>query len=355
MKKINFYSGPAILPEEVMQQAAEALVNFNGTGLSILEISHRAKEFVTVMEEACALVKELLKLDSRFDVVFLHGGALSQFHMVPMNLLGENQTASYFDTGYWAHGAMEEAKLFGNVHVAGSSADKQYTYIPGSCDIAPGSAYLHLTSNNTIYGTQLHGNKFPMPADCPIVCDMSSDIFSRELDFNRFGLIYAGAQKNAGAAGTTLVIVNRDLLGKVNRTIPRMLDYRLHIEKESMLNTPSVFAVYVSYLTLKWIKSKGIAQLEEINKRKAAALYTAIDNSPVFKGTVAKEDRSLMNVCFTSGDAGKDDAFVKFAAERGVVGIKGHRYVGGLRASLYNAMPEEGVTILVKAIEDFAA
>ncbi|MFN8287405.1 MAG: 3-phosphoserine/phosphohydroxythreonine transaminase [Chitinophagales bacterium] len=353
MKKINFYSGPAILPQEVLQQAQEALGNFQGSGLSVLEISHRSKPFVEVMEKARALVKELMKLDERYEVVYLHGGALSQFHMVPYNLLDGGATASYFDTGYWAHGAMEEAKLFGNVHIAGSSREGNYTSVPAQISVAPGSAYLHCTSNNTIYGTQLHGAKLPLNAGVPLVCDMSSDIFSRELDFNRFDLIYAGAQKNAGAAGTTLVIVNKEILGKVNRAIPKMLDYRKHIEADSMLNTPSVFAVYVSYLTLEWIKKQGLKNLESANIQKAQKLYNAIDSSSLFKGIVAKEDRSLMNVCFTTGDKERDKNFAAFAKNFGIVGIEGHRYVGGLRASIYNAMPETGVDTLIEAMAAF--
>ncbi len=353
MKKINFYSGPAILPAEVLQQATEALTDFQQTGLSILEISHRSKRFVEVMEKARALVKDLLQLDSRYEVVYLHGGALSQFHMVPYNLLDPQATASYLDTGYWAHGALEEAKLFGNVHIAASSREDSYTHIPNQLSIAPGSAYLHTTSNNTIYGTQLHGFKLPLNSGVPVVCDMSSDIFSRELDFNRFDLIYAGAQKNAGAAGTTLVIINREILGKVNRPIPKMLDYRKHIEQGSMLNTPSVFAVYVSYLTLEWIKKKGLKNLETSNNEKAQKLYAAIDESSMFKGIVAKEDRSLMNVCFTTGNKEEDKKFAAFAADYGIVGIEGHRYVGGLRASIYNAMPEHGVDVLIEAMKDF--
>ncbi len=353
MKKINFYSGPAILPAEVLQQASEALTDFEQTGLSILEVSHRSRQFVEVMEKARALVKELLQLDSRYEVLYLHGGALSQFHMVPYNLLDSNATASYLDTGYWAHGALEEAKLFGNVHIAASSREGSYTYIPAELSLAAGSAYLHITSNNTIYGTQLHGNKLPLNTGVPLVCDMSSDIFSRVLDFNRFDLIYAGAQKNAGAAGTTLLIINRDILGKVGRPIPKMLDYRKHIEQGSMLNTPSVFAVYVSYLTLEWIKKKGLKNLEAANNQKAQKLYAAIDNSGLFKGIVAEADRSLMNVCFTTGNKEADKKFAAFAADYGIVGIEGHRYVGGLRASIYNAMPEKGVELLIEAMKDF--
>lgn len=357
MKKINFYSGPAILPEEVLQGAEEALHDFAGMGLSILEISHRAKEFVKVMEEARSLVKELAGLGEDYEVLFLHGGASTQFYMAPINLLGDGETAAYFDTGQWAHLAMEEAKNFGKVHIACSSREAGYTYIPKQYDVPSNASYLHITSNNTIYGTQYHW--WP-DVKCPIVADMSSDIFSRQLDFNRFGLIYASAQKNIGPAGVTVVIVRKDLLGRVQRNIPKMLDYRTHIDKQSMHNTPSVFAVYVSYLTLQWIKKQGLKSIEETNVRKAAKLYGAIDDSSIFKGTVAKNDRSLMNVCFVIDPEKKkanpsltEEKFIEFAGQYGVVGIKGYRTVGGFRASIYNAMPESGVDTLIAAMKDF--
>lgn len=355
MSKLNFYSGPAILPPSVMQQAAEAIYNFDNTGLSILEISHRSKQFVKVMEEARALVKELLQLNNNYEVLFLHGGALSQFHMVPMNLLNSTETASYFDTGTWAHGALTEAKLFGNVHVACSSKDKNYTYIPQQYSLAANSKYLHLTSNNTIYGTQLSSAYMQrlMDEKTPLVCDMSSDIFSRRLDHNRFALIYAGAQKNAGAAGTTMVILNKEILGTVKRPIPKMLDYSRHIGADSMLNTPSVFAVYVSYLTLKWIKEQGVANLETVNTRKAAKLYAAIDSSSLYKGTVETDSRSQMNVCFLLNDESLNDKFNAYAEQHNILGLKGHRSVGGFRASIYNAMPESGVDTLIDVMKEF--
>lgn len=355
MSKLNFYSGPAILPQPVMDQAADAIRDFEGTGLSILEISHRSKEFVKVMNDARALVKELLQLNNNYEVMFLHGGALSQFHMVPMNLLNTNETASYFDTGTWANGALTEAKLYGNVHVACSSKDKNYTYIPKQYNIAANSKYLHITSNNTIYGTQLSSAYLSnlMNEKTPLVCDMSSDIFSRRLDHNRFALIYAGAQKNAGAAGTTMVIVNREILGTVKRPIPKMLDYSRHIGAESMLNTPSVFAVYVSYLTLQWIKQQGIAALEEINNRKAAKLYAVIDGSSLYKGTVDTDSRSLMNVCFLLNDESLNDRFNAYTEQHNILGLKGHRSVGGFRASIYNAMPESGVDTLIEVMREF--
>ncbi len=358
MKKINFYSGPAILPEEVLQQAQEGIKDFAGTGLSILEISHRSKEFVKVMDETVALVKELMQLNSDREVLFLQGGGSSQFFMVPMNLLNENETAAYLDTGQWAHNAIEEAKNFGNIHVAGSSREANYTYVPklasGEWQEANGEyKYLHLTTNNTVYGTQLFTNHALFNTQYSLIADMSSDIFSRQLDFNRFDLIYAGAQKNFGCAGTTMVVVNKNILGRVKRKIPKMLDYRVHIEKQSMHNTPSVFAVYVSYLTLQWIKKQGLATLEEKNISKAKKLYDAIDASSLFEGMVAKEDRSLMNVCFSINDKLLEEKFLAFASGKGIVGIKGYRTVGGFRASIYNAMPESGVDVLVETMKEF--
>lgn len=356
MKKINFYSGPAILPEEVMLQAQEGIKDFAGTGLSILEISHRSKEFVKVMDETIALVKELMQLDSDHEVMFIQGGGSSQFFMAPMNLLNEDETAAYIDTGQWAHNAIEEAKNFGNVHVAGSSEEAKYTYVPKTLDLPPLVKYLHLTTNNTVYGTQLSTDYLStLLPSVWLVADMSSDIFSRQLDFNRYDLIYAGAQKNFGCAGTTMVVVNKNILGTVKRKIPKMLDYRVHIEKQSMHNTPSVFAVYVAYLTLQWTKKQGLKKLEEINIRKAKRLYDAIDASHLFEGMVAKEDRSLMNVCFKLKDKALEEKFLPFAAERNIVGIKGYRTVGGFRASIYNAMPESGVDVLVEAMKEFEA
>ncbi|MES2621878.1 MAG: 3-phosphoserine/phosphohydroxythreonine transaminase [Bacteroidota bacterium] len=354
MKKINFYSGPAILPEEVMLQAQDGIRDFAGTGLSILEISHRSKEFVKVMDEAIALVKELMQLNSDREVMFLQGGGSSQFFMVPMNLLNEDETAAYIDTGQWAHNAIEEAKNFGKIHIAGSSREGGYTHVPKNLDFPLSTKYLHLTTNNTVYGTQLMTDYLTaLPSSIPLVADMSSDIFSRKLDFNRFDLIYAGAQKNFGCAGTTLVVVNKNILGTTKRKTPKMLDYRVHIDKQSMHNTPSVFAVYVSYLTLKWIKKNGLKALEEKNIRNAKTLYDAIDASNLFEGMVAKEDRSLMNVCFKMKEKTLEDKFLAFTAEQNVVGIKGYRTVGGFRASIYNAMPERGVDVLVEAIKGF--
>lgn len=357
MKKINFYSGPAILSEEVLLQAQAAIQDFAGTGLSILEISHRSKEFVHVMEEARALVKELMQLDADKEVLFLQGGASSQFYMIPMNLLNENETATYFDTGNWAHNAIVEAKNFGQVHIACSSKAQSYNHIPKHYDFVD-SKYVHLTTNNTIYGTQfsnLQLNDFKK--EWSLVADMSSDIFSRDIDYNKYDLIYAGAQKNMGPAGATLVVVNKNILGKVNRALPKMIDYRVHIEKDSMYNTPSVFAVYVSWLTLKWIKGKSLKDIAASNQRKADKLYAAIDKSGVFEGTVAKGDRSQMNVCFgvkpVLDKTMIEEQFLQFVAAQNIVGIKGYRTVGGFRASIYNAMPESGVDALVEAMAEF--
>lgn len=354
-KPYNFYSGPAILPEEVLLQAQEAIHNFSGTGLSILEISHRSKEFVEVMDEAIALVKELMQLNADHEVMFLQGGGSMQFCMAPMNLLNENETACYLETGQWASYALTEAKHFGKVHIAASSKQDQYTYIPKQLDIPADTKYLHITSNNTIYGTQISGSFMDklLSNNNPVVCDMSSDLFSRKLDYNRFGLIYAAAQKNFGPAGVTLVVVNKHLLGRVSRPLPAMLDYRTHIKKESMHNTPPCFALYVAMLALRWTKKQGLENIEKQNIRKAENLYAAIDNSAVFKGIAAKEDRSLMNVCFRSVDVATEEKFLSFCKQKNILGIKGYRTVGGFRASIYNAMPEQGVSALVSTIQEF--
>lgn len=353
---INFYSGPAILPEIVKQKAIQAIENFENTGLSILEISHRAKQFVAIMEKAQELVKELMGLPENYEVLFLQGGASSQFHSVPYNLLNENETAAYFDIGTWSKGAISQAKLFGNVHIAASSANENYNYIPKQFDIPGNAAYLHITTNETIAGSQFHFNKNPkafFQTNIPIVADMSSDILSREMPFSDFDLIYAGAQKNIGIAGATMVAVNKNILGKVNRTIPDIIDYQKQIANGSMKNTPSVFAVYVSYLTLQWIKAQGLKNIETQNIRKARKLYTAIDTSILFKGTVAKEDRSLMNVCFVMNEKTLESEFSQFAKDNGIAGIDGHRSVGGFRASIYNAMPESGVDTLIQLMQEF--
>lgn len=351
MKKHNFSAGPAILPAAVIEQAAAAVLDFNGIGFSLLEISHRSPEFIQVMEEAEALVIELLQLPEQYKVLFLSGGASSQFFMTAMNLLEKDGHAAYIDTGTWSSKAIKEARLFGNVDVIASSKDKQYTYIPKDYLIPEGAAYLHLTSNNTIYGTQFHA--FPT-TQVPMVCDMSSDIFSRPIDISGFGLIYAGAQKNLGPAGVTLVVVNEELLGKVNRVIPSMLNYKNHIEQQSSYNTPPVFPIYVTMLTLRWIKAMGgLAAMEHHNRAKAALIYDEIDRNPLFKGVAQSEDRSLMNATFVTGDPAHEKPFLALAKEAGCDGIKGHRSVGGFRASIYNAMEQESVLALVQAMQHF--
>lgn len=350
--KHNFNSGPGILPPEVFAQAAEAVLNFNNSGLSILEIGHRTPLFQAVMDEAQATAKALMQLDADHEVLFLHGGASTQFMQVPMNLLDDNQTAAYLDCGTWGTKAIKEAKLFGNVDMVASSADKSYSYIPKGYPIPNGASYLHVTSNNTIEGTQMH--HWP-DTNLPLVCDMSSDILSRQLDFNRFGLIYAGAQKNMGAAGVNMVVVNKNILGKIRRPIPTIMDYRQHIANGSILNTPPVFAVYVCMLTLRWLHNLGgIAAIEPINRAKAKLLYDAIDYLPLFMPTVALEDRSDMNVVWVMTDKTLEAEFLDQCTEAGIVGIQGHRTAGGFRASLYNALPLSSVQMLVELMTDFA-
>lgn len=348
----NFNAGPGVLPKEVFEQAAQAVTNFNNTGLSILEIGHRTTLFQPVLDEAIALVKELMQLNSDKEVLFLHGGASTQFFQVPMNLLDDTATAAYLDCGVWGTKAIKEAKLFGNVAVVASSKDKNYTYIPKGFSIPEQAAYFHYTTNNTIEGTQMHA--VPQ-TKVPLVADMSSDIMSREMDFNKFSLIYAGAQKNMGAAGVNMVIVDKNILGKVERKLPTMMDYRSHIENGSMLNTPPVFAIYVCMLTLRWLKKiGGVAAIEKLNGQKATLLYETLDQLPVFRPTVVKEDRSLMNVVFVIDDAAKEKAFLDVCKENGIVGIKGHRSVGGFRASLYNALSLESVQVLTDIMKHFA-
>ena len=349
MKKHNFSAGPCILPQEVLKQAAEAVVNFNNLDLSLIEISHRSKDFVAVMENARSLVKELLNLPEGYSVLFLQGGASLEFLMTPYNLLKEGGKAAYLDTGAWAAKALKEAKLLGDVNVIGSSKDKTYNYIPKNYTVPTDVDYVHVTSNNTIYGTQF--KEFPK-TDALLVCDMSSDIFSRELDFTQFDLVYAGAQKNMGPAGTTLVVVKDEVLGKTGRTIPAMLDYQVHISKDSMFNTPPVFPVYVSMLTLQWLKDLGgVKAIEKLNEEKAALLYAEIDRNPLFKGFAEVEDRSLMNVTFNLTNESTGEAFDKIWNAAGISGIKGHRSVGGYRASIYNAMPIESIQVLVDAMQ----
>ncbi len=352
MKKHNYSAGPCILPQEVFEKSAAAILDFNNSGLSILEISHRSKDFVAVMEEARALVLELLGLEGKgYQVLFLHGGASLEFLMVPYNLMKENGKAAYLDTGTWANNAIKEAKSFGETLIIGSSKDQNYTFIPKEYAVPADANYFHCTSNNTIFGTQMH--EFPN-LDIPLVCDMSSDIFSRQLDFSKFDLIYAGAQKNMGPAGATLVVVKEEILGKTGRTIPNMLDYEKHIKAESMYNTPPVFAIYASLLTLQWLKNKGgIAAIEKVNNQKAELLYNEIDRNPYFKGTANKEDRSVMNATFLLEDENHASTFDEMWKKAGISGLPGHRSVGGYRASMYNALPLESVQVLVNMMKDF--
>ena len=348
----NFNAGPSILPAEVFEQAGKAILDFNNTGLSILEIGHRTALFQEVIDEALATTRELMKLDSDHEVLFLHGGASTQFFQVPMNLLNEDRTAAYLDAGVWGKKAIKEAKLYGQVDVVASSKDRNYTYIPRKYTIPAGAAYFHYTTNNTIEGTQLHA----IPeTNVPLVADMSSDILSRVMDFNRFALIYAGAQKNIGAAGVNMVVVRKDILGQVSRALPTMMDYREHIAAGSLLNTPPVFAIYVCMLTLRWLKAQGgVPAIEALNDKKAALLYDTLDRLPIFRPTVAKEDRSKMNVVFVMDEPALEQEFLTICKANGMVGVKGHRSVGGFRVSLYNAMPLESVQVLTELMNDFA-
>jgi phosphoserine aminotransferase len=349
--KYNFYAGPAILPREVIEEASQAVLEFSGMGLSLLEISHRSKEFIAVMDEAVALVKELLQVSDDYAVLFLGGGASTQFAMAPMNLLDSSAKAAYTDTGTWASKAIKDAKLYGQVDVIASSKDKNYSYIPKGHTLDSSYSYLHITSNNTIFGTQYR--QFP-EVGVPLVCDMSSDIFSRTFDINKFDLIYAGAQKNMGPAGATLVIVKKSALGKVTRQIPAMLDYTNHIEAESMYNTPPVFPVYVSMLNLRWIKKMGgVAAIQKLNEDKAALLYNEITRNTLFYTPTQEEDRSFMNICFLLLNKDLEKDFLSKCKEAGCVGLEGHRSVGGFRASIYNAMSIEGVQVLVDVMKEF--
>ena len=349
----NFNAGPSILPKEVFEQASQAILDFNNSGLSILEIGHRTPLFQAVLDEAVATAKELMHLDDEHEVLFLHGGATTQFFQVPMNLLDETETAAYLDCGVWGSKAIKEAKIFGNVEIVASSKDKNYTYIPKKFIIPDTAKYFHYTTNNTIEGTEMN---FIPETNVPLVADMSSDILSTELDFNRFDLIYAGAQKNIGAAGVNMVIIKKDILGKVKRKLPGMMDYRQHIEAGSVLNTPPVFAIYVCMLTLRWLKKLGgIAAIEKINKQKSDLLYDTLDALPLFKPTVTKEDRSRMNVVFVMENPELEKKFLAVCKENEMIGVKGHRSVGGFRVSLYNALPLESVKVLTDLLKAFAA
>lgn len=353
MKKYNFNAGPSILPREVIENTAKQILDFNGSGLSLAEISHRAKDFQPVIDEAEALVKELLNVPEGYSVLFLGGGASLEFCMVPYNFLAKK--AAYLNTGVWSKKAIKEAKLFGEVVEVASSADANFTFIPKDWTCPADVDYLHVTTNNTIYGTEMRKD---VDAPVPLIGDMSSDIFSRPVDVAKYDCIYAGAQKNLSMAGVTLVIVKNEALGKVDRVIPTMLDYRTHVEKGSMFNTPPVLPIYTALETLRWIKRNG--GVEEMDRRaheRAELLYAEIDRNKLFRGTVAKEDRSLMNICFVMNDEYKEleKPFFEFATSHGMVGIKGHRSVGGFRASCYNAMSVEGVKALVKCMQEFEA
>ena len=351
MKKHNYSAGPCILPQEVFEKSAQAILDFNNSGLSILEISHRSKDFVAVMDEARALVLELLGLEGKgYQALFLAGGASLEFLMIPYNLMKVDGKAAYLDTGTWANSAIKEAKHFGETIVVASSKSENYNHIPKDYSIPADTSYFHCTSNNTIFGTQM--KSFP-ETNIPLVCDMSSDIFSRVLDFSKFDIIYAGAQKNMGPAGTTLVVVKEEILGKTGRTIPNMLDYQQHIAKESMYNTPPVFPIYASLLTLQWLKNLGgIAAIEKINNAKANLLYTEIDRNPLFKGTASIEDRSNMNATFLLVDETHQEKFDSMWKAAGISGLAGHRSVGGYRASMYNALPLESVQVLIDVMQE---
>jgi len=348
MKKHNFSAGPCVLPKSVIEQAAAAVLNFDD-GLSLLEISHRSKPFVDVMENARSLALELLGLEGKgYKALFLQGGASTQFLMVALNLL--EKRAGYLNSGTWADKSIKEAKIYDDIYEVGSSKSANYNYIPKGYDIPEDYDYFHCTSNNTIFGTQM--KSFPN-SPVPLVCDMSSDIFSRQLDFSKFDLIYAGAQKNMGPAGTTLVVIKEDILGKVSRKIPAMMDYKIHISKGSMFNTPPVFAVYTSMLTLEWLKNLGgIKAIEELNEKKARLMYSEIDLNPLFKGYAVKEDRSMMNATFTLENENLKETFEAMIKEAGINGINGHRSVGGYRASMYNALSLDSVKALVEVMSE---
>jgi phosphoserine aminotransferase len=352
MKLHNFSSGPAILPQSVMEEAAKAVIDWDGMGLSILEISHRSKPFVAVMDEAQQLTKELLNIGDDYSVLFLTGGASSQFYMTAMNLLGDTETAAYIDTGNWSAKAIKEAKVFGNVVEVASSKAGKYVHIPKEFTLPNDTKYLHITTNNTVQGTQFH--QIP-EVNVPIVADMSSDIFSRTIDIEKYGLIYAGAQKNMGPAGTTMVIVRNDFVSKINRQIPTMLNYQTHIDKGSMFNTPPVFPVFVSLLTLRWLKAQGgVEAIQKINEAKAKLVYDEIDVNPCFRGRVETADRSLMNVTFFAQTPELETAFFEVAKAANISGVGGYRTIGGFRASIYNAMSMASVEHLVKTMRDFA-
>ncbi len=351
MKKHNFYAGPSILPQYTIENTAKAIHDFSDMGLSLMEISHRSKQFIAVVDEATALFKELLNIPEGYSVLFLGGGASTQFCMVPYNIM--KSKSAYLNTGSWASKALKEGKLFGEAIEVASSKDKNFSYIPKDYEIPSDADYFHITTNNTIYGTEIHED---FDIDVPLVADMSSDIFSRPLDVSKYAIIYGGAQKNLAPSGVTFVIIKNDILGNVDRAIPTMLDYRTHIDKESMFNTPPVVPIFAALQTLKWLKNNGgVAEMYKKNLFKANLLYDEIDRNKLFTGTVAKEDRSLMNICFVMNEEYKDmeGDFFEFASSKGMVGIKGHRSVGGFRASTYNALPLESVQALVDSMKEY--
>lgn len=348
----NFNSGPSILPQPVLEQAAKAIHDFNGTGLSILEIGHRTSHFQSVLDSAIGSVKRLMQLDDQYEVLFLHGGATTQFMQVPMNLLDQDETAAYCDNGIWGNKAYKEAALFGNAVLASSSADRSHTYIPKDLNIPANAKYLHITTNNTVEGTQWHD--YPN-VDIPLIGDMSSDIFSRDVDFKKFSLIYAGAQKNMGAAGVNMLVIKKNILGKISRKIPTIMSYQKHIEAGSLMNTPPVFAVYVSMLTLQWIEQEGgLAEMGKRSQERADLLYNTIDSLPLFQAKVAKEDRSQMNAVFFIEDESLQNLFLDQCKQAGFVGVKGYRTVGGIRVSMYNALPMSSVKAMTDLMQDFA-
>lgn len=352
MKKHNFFAGPSILPQFTIEETIKGIQNFSGTGLSVLEISHRSKEFVAVVDEAQDLFKELLKIPEGYSVVFLGGGASTQFLMIPYNLL--NKKAAYLNTGAWASKALKEAKLFGEVVEVASSKDKTFNYIPKGYEVPADADYFHITTNNTIYGTEIRED---LDVNVPLIADMSSDIFSRPIDVSKYDIIYGGAQKNLAPSGVTFVIIKNDILGKVDRPIPTMLNFQTHIDKESMFNTPPVLPIFSALQTLRWLKAQGgVEAMEKINIEKAGWLYDEIDRNKLFKGSVTDpKDRSLMNICFVMNEeyASLEKEFLTFATERGMMGLKGHRSVGGFRASTYNALPKESVKALIEVMQEF--
>ena len=351
MKKHNFNAGPSILADEVIENAAKAILDFNGSGLSLLSISHRTKDFDDVMAEADVLFRELLHIPDNYKIIYLGGGASTYFYEIPANFLGRK--AGYVNTGVWAKKAIKEAKRYGEVEVLASSEDRNFTYIPKGFAIPAGLDYVHITSNNTIYGTEYHED---LSSPVPLIADMSSDILSRPVDVSKYAMIYGGAQKNLAPAGVAFAIIREDMLDRIVRDLPTMMSFRTHVENNSMFNTPPVFPIYVLKETLKWLKSIGVDEIYRRNKEKAALLYDEIDRNPLFRGTVEKEDRSLMNICFVMAEGCEELApeFMEFAKSRGMVGIKGHRLVGGFRASCYNALPKESVEALVACMQEFA-